>query len=727
MVQNKGLKKKISEKMDSISDPGKGVRRMHKQDVEDADFQGLPSSDISMEELTDQLLDSMTLDEKIQYISGYQDLAIQGLPRLGLPSIWCSDATAGLRSFPGGTAFPAPLAMAASWDEELIRQAGKALAQEFRNRGVSILLGPGVNIYRVPTCGRNFEYMGEDPFLAGKMAASYIRGAREEGVITAVKHFACNNSEYDRHKTNSVVNARALREIYLPAFEMAVKEGGARAVMTAYNPVNGTYASENGKLLQEILREDWGFDGFVLSDWNSLYSTAGPVKNGLDLEMPQGKWFSDKRIRKALKKGKIRESDLNRMVRNLLGTLLKEGVYHRPQKAPEKPVHSEDQIKLARKVAAEGMILLKNSNDFLPLDPEEEGTLIVTGRMAKDTETGGGGSSYVRTSAGIDFLTGIQEAAGKLKVEYLPWSENSLSEEDLEKIKLARAVVYCAGFSHTEESECWDRSWDLPYGQSDSILSIASANPNTLVVMTAGGGANTTGWIDRVRAFIHSFYLGETAGPALADILFGKINPSGKLPFTMSEHWEDFGSTAHYVTNPDKTSVRQISMGQGNPYLRRIHDMEYFEGIFVGYRHFERERIPPLFPFGFGMSYTSFSLTGLKVKVETKGDFSCEVSLKVKNTGTRAGAEVVQIYIRDPESDLIRPPKELKAFRKIFLLPGKSEHLTFSLGKRAFQYFDPYRGNWRLEPGEFVIMAGNSSRDIQLKEVIAIKAKEGKI
>ena len=469
MVQNKGLKNKISEKMDGINDPGKGVRRMHKTEVEDADFPGLSPAEIPMDQLTDQFLDSMSLDEKIQYISGYQDLAIQPLPRLGLPSIWCSDATAGLRSFSGGTSYPAPLGMTASWDEELIHQTGKALAREFRNRGISILLGPGINIYRVPTCGRNFEYMGEDPYLAGKMASSYIRGAREEGVITAVKHFACNNSEYDRHKTNSVVNTRALREIYLPAFEMAVKEGGARAVMTAYNPVNGSYASENSVLLKDILRSEWGFDGFVLSDWNSLYSTAGPIKSGLDLEMPQAKWFSAKKIRKALKRGNIREEDLNRMVKNLLGTLLKEGIYHRSQKDSEKPIHSEEQVNLARKVATESMILLKNSGDFLPLDPESEGTLIVTGRMSRNTETGGGGSSFVRTSAGIDFLTGITEAAGKLKVEYLPWSESAVSEEDIKKIRQARAVVYCAGFSHSEESECWDRSWDLPYGQSDSI------------------------------------------------------------------------------------------------------------------------------------------------------------------------------------------------------------------------------------------------------------------
>ncbi len=727
MVQNYRLKKKISAKMDGIGDHRDESMRMHKSDIEDGDFQGLSGEGSSPEELTARILAQMSLQEKILYISGYKELAIHPLPRFGLPSVWCSDATSGLRSFPGGTSFPANLALTATWNEELISSVGEALSHEFRHKGISVILGPGVNIYRVPTCGRNFEYMGEDPHLAGKMAAAYIRGARKGGLITAVKHFACNNSEYDRHKTNSVVNERALREIYLPAFEMAVKEGGTGAVMSAYNPVNGTYASENRKLLHEILRKEWQFNGFVISDWNSLYSTAGPVKNGLDLEMPHPKWLSEKRIRKALKKGLIRESDLDRMVTRLMGTLMREGVYHRPQKEPERPFHTRSQIAIAEKAAQEGIILLKNNDRLLPFDPQTGGTLIVTGRMARNTETGGGGSSYVQTAQATDFLRGIQKASGKMEVKYIPWEPGPLREESFKQMREAAAVVYCAGFNHIEESEGWDRPWDLPFGQSDSILSIASENPNTVVVMTAGGGVNTTGWIDKVKAFIHSFYLGETGGEALGKILFGRVNPSGKLPFTMSEHWEDFGATAHYVTNPDKTSLRQIVLGQGNPHFRRVRNMEYLEGIFVGYRHFERERIPPLFPFGFGMSYTNFKMSGLKTSVSRVKGFSCEVSLILKNTGPAAGAEVVQIYIRDPKSDLIRPPKELKAFSKVFLQPGESRTVSFSLGKRAFQYYDPYRGDWRLEPGEFIIMAGNSSRDIQLKETILVEPKKGKL
>ena len=727
MVRNYRLKKKIGEKMDGIGEIRKESCHMHKKDVEDGDFQGRTDREIPPEERMEMILSAMTLEEKIRYVSGYKTLGIHGLPSHGLPSIWCSDATAGLRSFEGGTAFPAPLSMAASWNEQLLHRLGRSLADEFRSRGISILLGPGINIYRVPTCGRNFEYMGEDPFLTGKMAASFIRGTREGGVISTVKHFACNNSEYDRHKTNTVVSERALREIYLPAFETAVKEGGAQAVMSAYNPVNGVYSSENESLLTGILRKEWGFKGFVMSDWKSLYSTAGPIRNGMDLEMPHAEWLSEKKVKKALKKGTVSEQDLDRMVRDLMGTLFREGVYDRPQKEPARPFHTAAQVELAREAAAEGIVLLKNADAFLPLDSRKPGTLIVMGRMAAGTETGGGGSSYVRTEHAVDFLTGLREAAGNLRIEHIPWDPKGLSAADKEQIRLAEGVIFCAGFDHIEESEGWDRSWDLPYSQSDNILETARENPNTVVVLSAGGGVNTTGWIHHVKAFIHSFYLGETAGRALGDIIFGRVNPSGKLPFTMSEHWEDFDSTAYYVAEPDRTNIGRISLGQGHPLIRRIHNMEYQEGIFIGYRHFEREKIPPLFPFGFGLSYTKFSLSGLKVKQNHKGNYSCRVTLGVKNCGEKAGAEVVQIYVRDPESDLIRPPKELKGFQKVFLQPGESRHLEFELNTRAFQYYDPYRGDWRLEPGDFVIMAGNSSRDIQLKETITVKPAGGKL
>ena len=319
-------KKKLSQAMNGQSMNENDTLAMRKKTVEDADFMGREDADRPSEERVEELIAAMTREEKVMMIGGYNALGIHGIPRLGLPTIWTSDASSGLRCFPDGTAFPAGVAFAAAWNPELIEQVGAAIGEEFRAKGVSILLGPGINIYRVPTCGRNFEYMGEDPHLAGKTAAAYIRGAQASGVITTIKHFACNNSDYDRHKADSVVDERTLREIYLPAFELAVKEGGTQGLMTSYNPINGVYASENYHLMTEILREEWGYDGFVVSDWNSLYGTAGPIKNGLDLEMPSGKWLNMKTIQPLLDSGEIAETDIDAMLRRLLGTLFKFGV-----------------------------------------------------------------------------------------------------------------------------------------------------------------------------------------------------------------------------------------------------------------------------------------------------------------------------------------------------------------------------------------------------------------
>jgi len=721
MTQNVRLKKFITAGIDGTEKKKKESWAMHRTSVEDAGFTGRTDSHISHEDRTDSILKSMTLEEKIQFMTGYKDLGIHGFPRHGLPSIWCSDASAGLRCFPGGTAFPSPVSMTASWNRDLIRRIGEAIGEEFRHKGVSILLGPGVNIYRVPTCGRNFEYMGEDPYLAGKMAASYIRGAQSRGVLTTIKHLACNNSEFDRHKTDSVVDERTLREIYLPAFEMAVKEGGSRGVMSAYNPVNGVYSSENRHILTEILREEWGFEGFVISDWNSLYSTEGPIRNGLDLEMPHARWFTEKRIKKAIRKGTITEENLDTMVGRLLLTLFRAGVYDRPQVDGKARFRDSDHIALSREAAEEGCVLLKNSEDWLPLDPETEGTLVVMGRMAVGTETGGGGSSHVVTGNGVDILSGLEQSDIRMKVVHIPWNTSGPDEEQRKIIRQAEAVVFCAGFAHWEESECWDRAWDLPEFQSEQISLTASLNPNTAVILTAGGGANITGWIESVRAMVHTFYLGESAGHAVADLLFGRVNPSGKLPFTMSEHWEDFGSTAFYVNDPDRTSMRRIFIGQGNPSIRKPHPMEYLEGIFVGYRHFDRENIAPQYPFGFGLSYTEFELSGLIVGENEKDPQSrVAVEVTVKNTGMRSGAEVVQIYVRDIESRLERPEKELKGFEKIFLQPGESGIVRFSLDDRAFQYYAPDKPGWCLEPGEFEIQAGFHSRDLRLKQNIRL-------
>ncbi len=708
MTSQYKLKLFVSRKMDGVED-GDSVA-MHRENVEDMDFRGLPDDGRPGEELCDSLLSDMTLEEKIRFAGGYKKLGIHPLERLGLPSIWCSDASAGMRCFPGGTAFPAPVLMAATWNRSLIRKIGSHIGEEFRHKGISVLLGPGVNIYRVPTNGRNFEYMGEDPYLAGKMASSYIQGAQESGVITTVKHFACNNSEYDRHKLSSNVDERTLREIYLLPFEMAVKEGKTLAVMSSYNPVNGVWASENRRLLTEILREEWGFEGFVISDWNSLYSTAGALKSGLNLEMPSGKWLSEKKIKGLIRKGIVSEEELDLFIRPLLLTLLKKGVYHRPQIDSSARFSCPEHRETALQAAAEGMVLLKNRDALLPLDRERGGTILVTGRMASGTETGGGGSSYVHTQRGTDFLTGLRNFDSRWNVEHLPWSEErAFNESDRVRIRKADIVLYCAGFNHIEESECWDRSWELPGRQGEEIGNIGLLNENLIVTLTAGGGVESSSWLGAVKGLIHTFYLGESAGPALASLLFGETNPSGRLPFTMAKNWADFASTSFYVSDPEKTSPGQVFTGQGNPMVRRMRTMEYGEGLNVGYRHFTTSRTQPQFPFGYGLSYTTFGCRSLKVSLPLKEDEYVTAVCQVENTGGREGAAVLQLYVHDAESRLYRPEKELKGFEKVFLKPGKSEKVSFSLKKRDFMYYDPEASDWVLEPGEFTIILGFSS------------------
>ena len=687
----------------------------------------------SSEDWARMILEELTFQEKASFITGYSSLAIHPVPRLGLPSLWSSDATSGLRCFSGGTAFPAPLAMAATWNPELIEKLGQDLGEEARARGISILLGPGINIYRVPTNGRNFEYMGEDPFLSGKIAAGYIRGVQSRGVITTVKHFACNNSEYDRHKCDSEVDERTLREIYLPAFRRAVKEGGTMGVMSAYNPVNGVYASENHKLLTEILRDTWDFKGFVMSDWNSLYSTAGPIKNGLDIEMPGKKWLTEEKIRQELNEGSIVEEEIDRMVFRLLSTLHAAGAYNRPQVDKQASPGGIAHIETALETAREAVILLKNkppadappqTQPLLPLDTTNIKELVVMGRTTLMTPTGGGGSSLVPVNKKNDILRGImaelEEQNKGIRIHYIPYRKTRIGRKNRDRIRRADAVILCAGFQSYEETECFDRSWTLPEKQGNLIKAAAALNPRTAVILTAGGGVETESWIHDVPALIHSLYLGQTTGKALADVLFGKVNPSGKLPFTMARRWSDFASTSYYVNKPDDFSPTRIFIGQGDPGKRKIWPMPYSEQLMVGYRNFDTMKIIPQFPFGHGLSYTDFELSGLKVaKPLIKERENRIVSFTLTNTGKISGAQVAQVYVKDVESELLRPEKELKGFKKVFLQSGESAKITLPLTPEDFSYFHDGQNKWVCEPGEFIIKAGFSSRDI--REEVTIK------
>jgi len=705
------LKKSIANMMNGESVDDNDSVAMHKKTVEDVDFMGIEDSGQTVEDQVEILISAMNVEEKVRMLGGYKALGIHGIPRLGLPAIWCSDATSGLRCFPDGTAFPAGIAMAAAWNPVLIEQVGAAIGEEFRAKGVSIILGPGVNIYRVPTCGRNFEYMGEDPHLAGKTAAAYIRGAQASGVITTIKHFACNNSDYDRHKTDSVVDERTLREIYLPAFKMAVQEGRSKGLMTSYNPVNGIYASENRHLITEILRDEWGFDGFVLSDWNSLYSTNGPIKNGLDLEMPNGKWLNMDTIQPLLESGKIEEKDLDNILRRLLGTLFKFGVYDRPQIDTTAQFYCPEHLALAEQAALESIVLLKNERNLLPLTTDKVKNIVVMGRTAQDTPTGGGGSSYVLTENNVDILSAMGMYGTDFHLEHVPYRNHRLTAGEKVQITGADAVVLCVGFQHYEETECFDRTWKLSKKQDVLIRKVSALNPNTIVVLSTGGGVETESWIHDVPAVLHSFFLGETAGTAIAKIIFGKANPSGKLPFTMAKRWDDFASIANYVDNPGAFSFVRVAYGQGNPEKRKVWKMQYNEGLNIGYRHFDNAKIKPQFAFGHGLSYTEFEFSDASAAKTEDG--ITEITCTLTNTGSRTGAEVVQLYIHDVVSSLYRPEKELKGYQKVFLQVGESQQITFVIKEHDLQYFDPAENGWGAESGEFEARIGTSSRNIR--------------
>ncbi len=663
------------------------------------------------------LLNEMSLSEKIDYISGIDSFATKEIPRLNIPRIYAADATSGVRCFGDSTNFPAGVAMAATWNRELIERVGDVVGKECRAKGASILLGPGVNIARVPTCGRNFEYMGEDPYLAGEMAASYINGVQRNGVITTIKHFACNNSDYDRHKTDSVVDERTLHEIYLPAFKKAVREAKSIGVMSSYNPINGVYASENAYLLQEVLREEWGFDGFVMSDWNSLYSTEGPIRNGLDIEMPGAKWLNEKNIQEAIDKKSISMKQIDGMVFNLLKSFIQAGIFDRPTVDANAPLKSKEHRSIALQTSDEAVVLLKNKRALLPLDRQKVHRIAVVGNNGLVTATGGGGSSYLIPEEGMHSIyDALRLSNSHGEVQYITSSRGLVDERDINFIVKADAVVIATGFNYISESEAYDRSWELPDHQQRLIEQMTAVNRNCIVILHGGGAMGCTPWIDVSSAVIHAMYLGQEAGNTIARILYGETNPSGRLPFTMAEHFDDYESVKNYVKDPAKMEMKRVKGGQGNPDKRKITKIEYKEGLKVGYR----DTMKPLFPFGHGLSYTKFSLFKLQIQKDEEKLFPITVSSTVKNTGKVRGKEVIQLYIHDKEASVYRPEKELKNFFKIDLDPGRQKKISMVLHEEDFSFYDTQTHSWILEPGVFTILIGVSSSDIRLRSDIDI-------
>jgi len=695
---------------------------------------GLP-----VEQRVEDLLGRMTPQEKARMLAGASWMETVPNERLGIPAIKMADGPMGVRNWTGPSAmtnaanapavlttgFPASIGMASSFDPDLVQQQGRVIGQEVKALGRDMILAPTVNINRTPLWGRNFEGYGEDPYVAARMGVAYIKGVQGEGVIPSVKHFAANNEEFERHRMDEAIDVRALQEIYFPAFKAAVQEAGVWAVMNAYQKVNGQYCAENPFLLTETLRKSWGFKGFVISDWGSTYSTAPTVNAGMNLEMPGGPpmtrwmaqdstkqngngagWLTEEKVMAAIASGEVKQDRVDENVRGILRVMFTAGLFDKPHQ-PGGDLDTPEQKAVARKAATESMVLLKNEGGLLPLDAKKVKSVAVIGPSAS-VPRGGGGSSLVRTKYTVTPLDGIKEAAGAgVQVTYAlgvamagedaPPDPKAALDEAVALAKKSDVAVVVVGYSFKLESEGFDRaSMDLPAGQDELIKAVAAANKNTVVVVAAGSPVTMTGWIQSVRGLLYAWYGGQETGHAVGDLLFGIAAPSGKTPVTFPKRIED--STAH-----------------GNYPGENLH-VKYAEGIYVGYRGFDKRKVEPLFPFGFGLSYTTFEYSGLKVSTPTvTAGGKVGVSLQVKNTGGRAGSEIVQLYVRDVESSLDRPEKELKGFRRLALQPGQTATGMFTLDQAALSFFDPGRKEWVAEPGAFEVLAGASSRDIRLR------------
>jgi beta-glucosidase len=696
-----------------------------------------------VEQRVQDLLGRMTVEEKAAMLAGSNWMESVPNERLGIPSIKMSDGPLGIRNWHATsletpeeaaklptvatTAFPSGAALAAAWDVDLTNREGHALGQESAGLGRDMLLAPTVNINRVPLWGRNFEGFGEDPYLTSRMAVAYIQGVQGEGIIATVKHFAANNQEFERHRIDAQVDDRTLNEIYFPAFKAAVQEAGVWSVMSAYNKLNGQWCAENPTLLTGTLQQKWGFKGFVVSDWGSTYSTEGTASSGMNLEMPGGAplakflalpqiqkagflggWLAKDKVMAALSAGKLKQEAVDDSVRRMLRIMFTAGLFDKPKQGGGE-VDTPAQRAVARQGATESIVLLKNTGGLLPLESPKVKSIAVIGPSASEARAGGG-SSRVNSKYTVPPLDGIKESAGSaFQVAYalgtameVPGQKPADTERKQqldEAVALARksdiAVVF-VGNAPELESEDFDRStMDLPAGQDELIAAVAAANPKTVVVVVAGAPVTMTKWIGRVPAVLMQFYGGQEAGHGIADVLFGAASPSGKLPVTFPKQFSD--ATAY-----------------GNYPGKDLH-VNYAEGIYVGYRGFDKRKVEPLFAFGHGLSYTKFDYSGLNVTPKVAAGQPVQVSLQLRNSGSREGAEVVQLYLRDVKSSIDRPLKELKGFRRVNLKPGETQAVTFTLDQAAMSFYDPGKRDWVAEPGAFEVWVGSSSQDIRLK------------
>jgi beta-glucosidase len=803
------------------------------------------SSDVDLR--VNSLLKKLTLDEKIDLIGGVDDFYIRANEKIGLPRLKMADGPVGVRNYGPSTVFGG-IGLAATWDPDLAARIGATIGQDARARGVHFMLGPGVNIYRAPLNGRNFEYFGEDPFLAARIAVAYISGMQSQGVSATIKHFLGNNSEFDRHNTDSIIDERTMREIYLPVFEAAVKEAKVGAIMDSYNLTNGLHMTQNGYLNTEVAKKEWGFAGIMMSDWDATYDGVAAANGGLDLEMPWGKFMNRASLLPAVKAGTVSEATIDDKVRRILRTAIQFGWLDRDQTDLSISLLNIAGNQTALEAARSGMVLLKNDGNLLPLEKGSIKSIAVIGPDAYPAQPGGGGSAEAKPFTPVSYLEGIQEYLGDgTKVYYAPglptldemskqmqfttqatsgqtglkmelfntsdlsgspalvrydkyvhyepargtngaasnvsirwtgfftpavpgqylafvqgpgenggyrlyidkklvldnwkqwyafvgevpvaltsgpheveldyyakigWGKTSanlgivrpetlVSAEAKTLAAHADAVILAPGFDTASEGESADRTFRLSPGQDELINQIAAVNKKTVVVMTSGGGVDMNAWIDRVPALLEAWYPGQEGGVAVAQLLFGESNPSGRLPISIERRWEDNATHDSYYPKDGSKKV------------------EYSEGVFVGYRHFDKSTVKPLFPFGYGLSYTSFAYKNLTISPASSAQ-QVSVAFDVTNTGTRAGADVAEVYVGDRHASVPRPVKELKGFKRVSLNPGETKNLVVKLDRRAFSYYDVKSHSWTVAPGDFDLFVARSATDIALTGKVAL-------
>lgn len=650
-----------------------------------------------------KIVSQMTLEEKAGMCSGLDSWRLKHVERLDIPEVMVSDGPHGLRKQEGkgdhlgandsikAVCFPPAALSACSFDRELIRDMGEAIGKEAQANDVSVVLGPAVNIKRSPLCGRNFEYYSEDPYLAGEIASAFISGVQSQQVGTSIKHFAANNQEYHRMSNSSDADERTLREIYFPAFETAVKKAQPYTVMCSYNQINGTFASENKWLLTDVLRKEWGFEGYVMSDWGAVNNRVKGLEAGLDLEMPGSNGINDKLIIEAVQNGTLKEEILDQAVERILKIIYRYVDNRQPQEFTMEQDHEK-----AHHIAAESMVLLKNEDGILPLSSSQKVAFI--GEFAKKPRFQGGGSSHINCFKVENALDSVPSDAQVTYAEGFPADkdlyEETLAAEAVEAAKNADVAVIFAGLPDSFESEGYDRShMRLPDCQNRLIGEILQVQPNTVLVLHNGSPVEMP-WLSDVKGLLEAYLGGQAGGAAVADLLYGRVNPSGKLAETMPIKLSD---------NPS-----YLNFGGGE-------NVEYKEGVFVGYRYYDTKEMEVAFPFGYGLSYTTFAYSNLRISNETPTDAdTVTVSLDVTNTGDAAGKEIVQLYVRDLTGSASRPQKELKGFAKVALQPGETKTVSMELDKRSFAWYSTKLGDWYAASGEYEILIGASSRDIRL-------------